>query len=87
MSIRSDEGLAFQIFQGGNSTFIKSFDKIRFSGFTLPPTQHHSFFRKWKFVYMKKSFMCYPERNCRKRTRLNGRLNSQTRHTETISHV
>ena len=34
-SIRSDEGLtletsAFQIFHGGNSTFINSFDKTKF---------------------------------------------------------
>ena len=42
-SIRSDEGLtlkmsAFQIFHGGNSTFINSFDKTKISCFTLPPT-------------------------------------------------
>ena len=51
MYIRSDEGLtletsAFQIVHGGNSTFINTFDKTKFSCFTLPPTQHHSFFRK-----------------------------------------
>jgi len=50
MSIPFDEGLtletsAFQIFQGGNSTFIKPFDKTRLSCLTLPPTQHHSFFK------------------------------------------
>ena len=49
-SIRSDEGLtletsAFQIAHGGNSTFINTFDKTKFCCFTLPPTQHHSFFR------------------------------------------
>ena len=42
--MRSDEGLtletlAFQIFHGGNSTFINSFDKTKFLCFTLPPTQ------------------------------------------------
>ena len=36
-AIRSDEGLtpetlAFQIFHGGNSTFINSFDKTKFPG-------------------------------------------------------
>ena len=46
---RSDEGLtletsAFQVFHGGNSTFIDSFDKSKLSCFTPPPTQHHSFF-------------------------------------------
>jgi len=29
----------------------RSFDKTKFSCFTLPPTQHHSFFRNKKFVY------------------------------------
>ena len=48
--IPSDEGLtldtsAFQIFYSGNSTFINSFDKTKFWSFTLPPTQHQSFFR------------------------------------------
>ena len=49
----SDEGLtletsAFQtdlLWPGDNSTFINSFDKTKFSCFTLPPTQLHSFFR------------------------------------------
>ena len=46
---RSDEGLtletsAFQIFHGGNFSFIRnSFDKTKFSLFTLPPPQRHSF--------------------------------------------
>ena len=49
-SIRPDEGLtleisAFQIFHGGNSTFINSFDKTNFLFWSLPPTQPHSFFR------------------------------------------
>ena len=49
-SIRSDEGLtleklAFQIVYGGNSTFINTFDETKFSCFTLPQRQHHSFFR------------------------------------------
>ena len=49
-SIRSDEGLtletsAFQIVHGGNSTFINTFDKAKFSCFTLSLTQHYSFFR------------------------------------------
>ena len=40
-SIRSDEGLtpetsAFQIVHGGSSTFINTFDKTKFSCFTLP---------------------------------------------------
>ena len=48
--IRSDEGLtletsAFLIFHGGNSTFINSFDKTKFLFWSLPPTQHYSFFR------------------------------------------
>ena len=39
-SIRSDEGLtletsAFQIVHGGSSTFINTFDKTKFSCFTL----------------------------------------------------
>ena len=55
-SLRSDEGLtletsAFQIFHGGNFTFINSFDKTKFLFRSLPPTQHHSFFRNWKFIY------------------------------------
>ena len=33
-------------FYGGNSTFINSFGKTKFSCFTLPPTQHHSFFKR-----------------------------------------
>jgi len=46
--IRYEEGLtletsAYQIFHGGNSTFIKSFDKNKFSYFILSPTQHHRF--------------------------------------------
>ena len=50
-SICSDEGLtpempAFQIFHGGKSIFINSFDKTRFSCFSLPTKQHRSFFRK-----------------------------------------
>ena len=49
-SIRSDEGLtletsAFQIVHGGNSTLTNTFDKTKFSCFTLSPTQHHSFLR------------------------------------------
>ena len=53
-SIRSDEGLTLetpvlQDFHGGNPTFSNSFDVIEFSCFTLPPTQHHSFFRNQKF--------------------------------------
>ena len=48
--IRSDEGLtleksAFQIFLVGNSTNINSFDETKFSCFTLPLKQYHSFFR------------------------------------------
>ena len=48
--VRSDEGLtletsAFQIFHGGNFTFINSFDKTKFLFWSFPPTQHHSFFR------------------------------------------
>jgi len=48
--LRSDEGLtletsAFQIFHGGNWTFINTFDKTKFLFWSLPPTQHHSFFR------------------------------------------
>ena len=48
--IRSDEGLtletsAFQIFHGGNFTFINSFHKTKFLFWSLPPTQHHSFIR------------------------------------------
>ena len=42
---------AFQVFHGGNSTFINSFDKTKFSCFTLPPMQHHSFIRNMKFQY------------------------------------
>ena len=53
-SIRSDEGLTLetpvlQDFHSGNPTFSNSFDVIEFSCFTLPPTQHHSFFRNQKF--------------------------------------
>ena len=44
------EKLAFQIFHGGYSTFLNSFDKTEFSSFTLPPIQHHSFFKNNKFV-------------------------------------
>ena len=45
--IRFDEELtletsAFQIFHGGNSTFINLFDKTKFSCITLTPTQHHN---------------------------------------------
>ena len=55
LALRSDEGLtletsAFQIFHGGHSTFINSFDKINFC-FNLPPTQHHSFFRNSNFCF------------------------------------
>ena len=54
-SIRSDEGqtletLTFQIFDGGNSTFIHSFDKTKFLCFTLLPTQNQTFFRNRKFL-------------------------------------
>ena len=54
--IRSDEGLtleasASQIFHDGNSNFINSFDKTKFSSFTLTSKQHHGFFRKLKFVF------------------------------------
>ena len=47
---RCDEGLAletpvFQIFDGDNFGFIKSFDKTKFSCSSLPPTQYHSFLR------------------------------------------
>ena len=54
--VRSGVGLtleksAFQIFHGGNPTFINSFDKTKFSYFTLPSTQHHSFFRNWNFEH------------------------------------
>ena len=53
--IRSDEALtletsAFQIFHGGNSTFINSFDETKFSCITLSPTRHRSFFKNYKFV-------------------------------------
>ena len=34
----------------GNSTLINLFDKNQVFMFTLPPTQHHSFFRNWKFI-------------------------------------
>ena len=44
------ETSAFQIFPGGNSTFINSFDETKFSCFTLPLTQHHNFLRNNKFV-------------------------------------
>ena len=42
--MRSEEGLtletsALQIFHGGNSTFINSFDKTKFLCFTVPRTQ------------------------------------------------
>ena len=45
-----DKGLtleksAFQIFHSGNSTRINSFDKTKFSCFTLSPKQHYSFVR------------------------------------------
>lgn len=55
--IRSEEGLkletsAFQICHGGNSTFFNSFDKTKLSYFTLPPTQHDSFFRNYKFEFL-----------------------------------
>ena len=39
------ETSAFQIYHRGNSTFIISFDKTKFSCFALPPMLHHSFFR------------------------------------------
>ena len=39
-----------ELFHGGNSTFIHSFRKTKFSCFTLPPTQHHSSFRNYKLV-------------------------------------
>ena len=39
------ETLAFQILHGDKSTFINSFDKTRFSCFTLAPTKLHNFFR------------------------------------------
>ena len=43
LRIRSDKGLtletsAFQIFHGGNSTFINSFDKTKFSSFYVSST-------------------------------------------------
>ena len=41
---------AFQIFHDGNLTFSNSSDKTKFSCFTLPATQHHSFFRHYKFA-------------------------------------
>ena len=45
------ETSAFQVFHSGNSTFINSFDKTKFLFFlSLPPTQHHSFFRDYKFM-------------------------------------
>jgi len=49
-NIRSGEELtlkkaAFQIFHGGNSSFINSFDKTKLSCLILPPKQHHSLFR------------------------------------------
>ena len=58
--IRSNEGLtletsAFQIFHGSNSTFIDSFDKNKFTCFTLPPMQHHSFFRNKKWAQVANS--------------------------------
>ena len=34
------EGSAFQIFNGGNFSFVHMFDKTKFSCLTLPPTQH-----------------------------------------------
>ena len=45
LRIRSDKGLtletsAFQIFHGGNSTFINSFDKAKFSSFYVSSTLH-----------------------------------------------
>jgi len=42
------ETSAFPIFHGGNLTLIESFDKTKFSCLTLPPTQHHSFFRNYE---------------------------------------
>ena len=36
------------IFHGGNSTFINSFDKTKFLFWSLPSTQHHSFFKNKK---------------------------------------
>ena len=56
--ISRDEGLtleisAFLTFHGGNSTFINSFDKTKSLFSSLPPTQHHSFFRKQKFIFRK----------------------------------
>lgn len=53
-NIRSDEKLTletwtFQIFHSGDSTFIGSFGETKFTCFTLPSTQHHSFFMYKKF--------------------------------------
>ena len=57
-SIRYDEGLtletsSFQIFHGGNSNFINSFDETKFSCFTLPQKQHISCVRNENFVKSK----------------------------------
>ena len=51
----SEQGLTletFQIFHGDNSSFISSFGKTKFSCFTLPTTQLHSFYRNKRFVYL-----------------------------------
>ena len=75
-SIRSDEGqtletLTFQIFDGGNSTFIHSFDKTKFLCFTLLPTQNQTFFRNRKFLQNNKesSFSVKKLRLCGRKTR------------------
>ena len=54
-SIRYDEGLtletsSFEIFHGGNSKFINSFDETKFSCFTIPSKQHISCVRNENFV-------------------------------------
>ena len=41
---------ALHIFQGGNLTFIISFNKTKSSCFTFPPMQHHSFFRNYRDI-------------------------------------
>ena len=38
-----------------NSTSFTSFDKIKISCFTLPSTQHHSFFTNWTFMSYNKA--------------------------------
>ena len=75
-SIRSDEELTletltFQIFDGGNSTFIPSFDKTKFLCFTLLPTQHQTFFRNRKYLQNNKepSFSVKKLRLCERKTR------------------